>query len=134
MDYTYNFKVRFGDTDAYGIIHHSQYYHYFEGARFQFSADVLGFTEESKVKFPVIDSSCVYKNPLTFSLDNYVVKLTCTIINDVKLEFSYMIKDQALTKIYAYGKTTHVYLNEQGKLCVELPEWLRSRLIGTINQ
>ena len=66
MKYRYNFKIRFGDTDAYGIVHHRNYYNYFEEARFQFSADIFGFNVESDVKFPVIESSCIYKILLNF--------------------------------------------------------------------
>jgi acyl-CoA thioester hydrolase len=131
MKYRYNFKIRFGDTDAYGIVHHRNYYNYFEEARFQFSADIFGFNVESDVKFPVIESSCIYKNPLKFSLDYHILEVECRIIENAKLEFNYIIKDKTSKKKYAYGKTVHVFVNEKNKMCVEIPEWISKKLVDS---
>lgn len=126
MKYSYEFRVRFGDTDAYGIVHHRNFYHYFEEARFQFSKDILGFDVESKVKFPLVESSCVYKNPLKFDLKYYFVEVECKTIHDAKIEFTYTIKSGK--KKYAYGKTVHVFVDENDQLCLELPEWLKDKI------
>lgn len=132
MKYIHEFRIRFGDTDAYGIVHHSNFYNYFEEARFQFSADYLGFSEDmannSAVKFPIIESSCIYRNPLKFSLDYYIIELEFRIVESSKLEFKYVIKDINKKKKYAYGKTVHVIVDEQNKLCVDMPEWLDEKI------
>ena len=133
MKYIYKFKVRFDDTDAYGIVHHSRYYNYFEEARFQFSADHLGFTEDmangSNIKFPIIESHCVYKNPLKFSLDYYIIELEFKLLENSKLEFDFIIKDNKnQKKRYAYGKTIHVLIDEQNKLRLDLPQWFIDKI------
>ena len=132
MKYIHKFRVRFSDTDAYGIVHHSSFYNYFEEARFQFSADCLGFSEDmankSAVKFPIIESSCIYKNPLRFSLDYYIVELGFRKLETSKLEFNFTIKDKNQKKRYAYGKTVHVIIDEQNKLCIDLPKWLDDKI------
>ena len=33
ISYTYRIKIRFRDMDSYGIVHHSNYFSYFEEAR-----------------------------------------------------------------------------------------------------
>ncbi len=126
MKYVYEFRVRFGDTDAYGIVHHRNFYNYFDEARFQFSKDVLGFDVQSKIKFPLLESSCVYKNPLKFDLEYRTIELECKLIHNAKIEFTYVIKSGK--KRYAYGRTVHVYVDEEGKLCPQIPEWLIDKI------
>jgi acyl-CoA thioester hydrolase len=132
MKYLYRFKVRFGDTDAYGIVHHRNYYNYFEEARFQFSNEILGFDVESKVKFPVIESACIYKNPLKFDLKYYGIELDCRLIHNSKIEFTYIIKDDK--KKYAQGKTVHVFVGQNNKMCLEIPKWLSSKILDAMDQ
>ena len=45
-----------------------------------------------------------------------------------KLEFEYTLMDELCKKVYAYGKTVHVYIDEDNKFCLELPEWLIKRI------
>ena len=124
----YKFKIRFGDTDAYGIVHHRNYYNYFEEARFQYSQDVFGFDVESKIKFPLTECYCKFKNPIKFTLDMFIIDVECKNIMNSKLEFSYKIMDQSYKKLYAYGSTTHVYVDENGKMNLELPNWIQEKL------
>ena len=124
----YKIKIRFGDTDAYGIVHHRNYYQYFEEARFLFSRDIFGFEGDTDIKFPLIESYCKYRNPIKFSLANYIVEIRCENIMHSKLEFEYTLMDELCKKVYAYGKTVHVYIDEHNKFCLELPEWLIKRI------
>lgn len=132
MKYIHQFRVRFSDTDAYGIVHHSKFYNYFEEARIHFSADYLGFSEDmannSGIKFPVIESSCTYRNPLKFSLEYYVVEVEFENPKNPKLEFNFVITDKNRHKKYAYGKTVHVVVDASNKLCINLPKWLDDKI------
>lgn len=124
----YEFKIRFGDTDAYGIVHHRNFYHYFEEARFYFANVVFGFDVTSKIKFPLTESHCVYKIPLKFTLDTHMIDINCRSISNSKLEFEYRIMDMECKRVYAYGKTVHVYVDENDKLRLEFPKWLESKI------
>ncbi len=127
MEYRYAFKVRFSDTDSYGIVHHSKYYCYFEEARYAFARSV-GTAEcipqGTDVKFPVLTSSCEYRKPLFYNDQTVFVKLSCRIECDCKIEFDYAVTDENGT-LYAKGKTSHV-VTENGETRFVLPEWLSS--------
>lgn len=129
MKYIYKFKVRFSDTDMYGIVHHKNYYDYFDEARFNFAAEILKYNEKIPIKFIVTEASCVYKNPLKFSVDFYILELECKIINNVKLEYTHVIKSEDRKIRYAYGKVTQAIVDENNKLCIEMPEWIKNKLV-----
>ncbi|MGI6256700.1 MAG: acyl-CoA thioesterase [Anaerovoracaceae bacterium] len=128
MKYTYNFSVRFRDTDAYGIVHHSNYFCYFEEARYNFSEKVLKLYEQgvmTKLKFPVISAECIYKNALGYALEEYQVHLKFRILEGARIEFRYELLKENERKIYAKGRTVHAILNEEDKLCLQLPKSLQ---------
>ena len=129
MKYIHKFKVRFSDTDMYGIVHHKNYYDYFDEARFNFASEILEYNEKMPIKFIVTESNCVYKNPLKFSVDFYVLELECKIIKDIKLEYKHVIKSGDRKIRYAYGKVTQVIVDEHNKLCTEIPEYTKNKLV-----
>ena len=129
MKYIHKFKVRFSDTDMYGIVHHKNYYDYFDEARFNFASEILEYNEKMPIKFIVTESNCVYKNPLKFSVDFYVLELECKIIKDIKLEYKHVIKSGDRKIRYAYGKVTQVIVDEHNKLCTEIPECIKNKLV-----
>lgn len=56
-------KVRFGETDMAGMVHHSSYFHWFEQGRFDllnilFSKEIVDTSDE--YFFPVIKARCAY--------------------------------------------------------------------------
>ena len=135
MNYICRFKIRFSDTDAYGIVHHSAYYNYFEFARFLFSVDELGFdiTMAATEKFPVIESSCQYRRPLKFTTQDYKASVSLKIIDETKLEFSYVILDESEKIKYAIGKTVHVYEDHQGKFSTEFPSFIKKKNFESVD-
>ena len=135
IEYNYEFCVRFRDTDAYGIVHHSNYYCYFEEARYEFSKKVLKIFENqvlNKLKFPVISSECIYKNALGYDLGKCQVKLKFRIIDSIKIEFLYEIIKKGSNKVYAKGRTVHAVINEDDKLCLTLPPCLQNIMEGIV--
>lgn len=126
--YKHNFKVRFSDTDTYGIVHHKNYYDFFDDARFHFAKDAFGYNQDSKIKFIVAESHCIYKNALKFSLDFYTILLNCKIINNVKLHFDETIKSLDMKKTYAKGTIVQVLTDENDKLLLEIPKSIREKL------
>ncbi|MGV8984198.1 acyl-CoA thioesterase, partial [Clostridium sp.] len=56
-------KVRYVETDQMGIVHHSNYYAWFEVGRGEYITQI-GMTysemEENNIMIPVLESSCKY--------------------------------------------------------------------------
>lgn len=129
----YKFNIRFGDTDSYGIVHHRNFYHYFEEARFRFSKEVLDYDEESNIKFPLIESYCRYQNPIRFTLTAYTIEVECRLIDDAKIEFNYRIFDEKHKRLHAFGRTVHVYVDENNKMHLEIPKDLQKKILNYNN-
>lgn len=129
--YNYFFCPRFRDTDAYGVVHHSNYLCYFEEARYMYSRDVLGFQnnilDNSKFKFPVLKVECEYRKAIQYGDAQYCVQTEFRILNHVKIEFVYTLVNYE-GEIYAMGKTEHAFLKEDGKMCLNIEEWFQNHM------
>ena len=65
----YDYRVSFFDTDAMGVVHHSNYIRWLEKARIEFLRlhEVLyNDIVKSGLHLPVIELQCKYKNPCFF--------------------------------------------------------------------
>lgn len=130
LKYKYEVGLRFRDMDSYGIVHHSNYFSYFEEARCSFAKDCLRFTSEmlegTTTKFPVLEASCKYRNAITYALEKLIIEIKFHLVEGCKIEFLYTIKDRK-RKVYAKGKTVHAIV-VNGKLCIAFPQWLAERV------
>ncbi len=115
--FTTKIKVRYNETDQMGVVHHSNYYHWFEVARTEL-LEQLGFpyseVEKSGVMLPVIESHCYYKNPSKYE-DNLTVISQITFLKGVKVSFDYKIIRDDDQKVIAIGQTVHTFIDKQFK-------------------
>ncbi|HAU86658.1 MAG TPA: acyl-CoA thioesterase [Lachnospiraceae bacterium] len=137
ITYTYEFQVRFRDTDAYGIVHHSNYFCFFEEARYEFSKVMLGMYDGNEdmeeLKFPVLKAECEYRHALEYDMKDYIINLKFRIEGESKIEFRYELCRKDEKKVYARGKTVHGILDKNDKLCLVIPQWLRNQIEGKVN-
>lgn len=133
IEYTCEFSVRFRDTDAYGVVHHSNYFCYFEEARYDFARKILKFNDEDlfavNFKFPVLEAECRYRKAVTYEKNNFNVVLKFRTISNCKLEFLYELKCPGGKKIYASGRTVHAIVDENNKLCITIPQMLLEKIM-----
>ncbi|MFA6807834.1 MAG: thioesterase family protein [Eubacteriales bacterium] len=109
-----NIKVRYVETDKMGIVHHSNYYSWFEVGRGEFITE-SGFTyqdlECQGMMLPIIESSCKYiegaKYPEELVIETFIASL-----NGIKIIFNYNVVRKSDSKIIATGSTTHVFVND----------------------
>src|SRR5438477_10157177 len=63
------FRVRYAETDAMGIVHHSRYFPWFEMGRTEFLRE-RGFTyremESLGIELAVIEATCRYRAPARY--------------------------------------------------------------------
>lgn len=119
-------RVRYAETDQMGVVHHRNYFVWFEVAR----TDLLrqfGWTyremEEAGFRLPVIDAHCTYLRPSRYD-DELDVRASVRLVSAVRLEFSYevvLVKDGSMV---AVGKTQHASLTPEGRPC-RLPARIR---------
>ena len=133
-DYSFNheIRVRFVETDAMGIVHHSNYLHYFEEARVAYLAAIgHPFTEwrDAGLESPVLESFVTYKQPLRFD-DVATVHLNLAAVTKVTFQLAYLITtqnlgslDEANTMVCAGGVTVHGCTTAAGRP-TRLPAWM----------
>ncbi|HHJ09438.1 MAG TPA: acyl-CoA thioesterase [Bacteroidetes bacterium] len=103
-------RVRYGETDRMGVLHHSVYPLYFEEAR----TDLLRKSEmsykdleDSGIILPVRDLAVTYYHPAFYD-DILAVKVTLEEIQGVRLNFSYEITNENNDKV-AVATTSLVF-------------------------
>jgi 4-hydroxybenzoyl-CoA thioesterase len=70
MSVDYEFKVRWGDTDAAGIVFYPNFYKWMNEATHEFFAKIglpaSTLFEEEQIAIPLLETHCEFKSPLLF--------------------------------------------------------------------
>jgi acyl-CoA thioester hydrolase len=86
-------RVRFGETDLMGIVHHGNYVLYFEAARVAWMRR-RGVTyqrwSDAGIHLPVVDMAIAYKRPARFE-DELIVETRLSKVTAATLTFEYRI-------------------------------------------
>ena len=127
-DYRHRIRVRFVETDAMGIVHHSNYLHYFEETRVEYLRHIgHPFTEwrEAGLESPVLESFVQYRQPLEF--DELIdVHLPLAEVTRATFQMAYLVTvDDAdgVPGVRATGVTVHGCVTTAGRP-TRLPAWL----------
>ncbi|MFL0197484.1 acyl-CoA thioesterase [Clostridium sp. WILCCON 0269] len=110
--------VRYVETDKMGIVHHSNYYIYFEEARTQFIQNTgISYSkiEENGIMFPLIESNCKYIQSAKYE-DELIIKTWIKELTPVKAEFNYSVIRKNDQKEIAKGSTLHTFVNNNFKI------------------
>ena len=123
-------RVAFYETDAMGVVHHSNYLRYFETARVRWLRERgLDYrTWQNKgYHLPVVESSCRYKRPARFE-DTLQISVVAR-RDRMRLIFEYELKNKETDELLTTGSTEHVAVNENLKV-IEPPEDLLRAIAG----
>lgn len=118
---------RFDEVDLYGIVHHKNYFSYFEEARFRL-AESLGLLKrifDENLKILVIECGCSYKIPARLG-DKFIIRVFAETQGGV-LNFRYSIIRESDHEEIASGFTNHVFL-KGSTLLAKIPEEFRKKL------
>ena len=130
----HSLRVRFAETDAMGIVHHSRYLPYLEEARVEYLRSI-GHPYDAEradgVDYAVLEAHVTYRQPLRF---DEVVTVHLVVSGATRATFSI---DYLLTVDDAEGKpsvrskarTVHGCVNRDGRP-VRLPGWLKEMVDG----
>mgnify|MGYP001587835899 FL=1 len=124
-------KVRYVETDQMAIVHHSNYYAWFEVGRTEYITET-GMTykqvEENNIMLPVVESSCRYIEGAKYE-DIIIIQTSMKELNGAKVIFNYNVIRQNDGKILAKGSTTHAFVNEKFRVVnlkkVNMEMWSR---------
>jgi len=113
----YIHKTQYYETDQMGIIHHSNYFRWFEEARVDF-LEKMGYgydrLEEDGIISPVLKISCEYKGMVRFN-DSVEISIKLLEASPYKFKIHYEIFDYKDGLLRAIGESSHCYLNKAGQ-------------------
>lgn len=125
-------RVRYAETDKMGIVHHSNYYVWFELGRSDFCRargfSYLEMEENEGALMVVAESYCRYKSP-AFYEDLLILRTKLASVRSRSIKFVYEIIRPADNKILAEGKTNHIVTDENKKIR-SLPEFYKEKLLN----
>jgi acyl-CoA thioester hydrolase len=111
-------RVRYAETDQMGVVHHGNYFTWFEIGRVELCRE-LGFeykqmeTEDDSF-IVVAEARCRYKRPARFD-DVLEIRTRVTQSQRRTLRFGYEIFNQATGELIATGETLHVICDSHGR-------------------
>jgi len=121
--FAHTVRVRFAETDAMGIVHHSRYLPYLEEARVEYLRH-LGHPydklREEGVDYAVLEAFVQYRQPLRFD-DVVQVHLVMGAATRATFQMAYLLTVDGTVR--ATAVTVHGCVNAEGRP-VRLPAWL----------
>jgi len=126
----YKRRVQFYETDAQGIVHHSNYFRYFEEARGEYLRVIgIPYSQIRDLGYEVVllSASCEFKKPLFY---DEVISIELEILNLNRFAFEFDYRVHVEGELRATARTKHC-LVRNGKI-VSIPEEIRDRLCSGI--
>lgn len=126
-------RVRYAETDQMGVVHHSNYYIWFELGRSDFCR-ARGFSykdmeEKDNALLVVAESYCRYKSP-AFYEDVLLIRTKIEEIRSRSLRFVYEVYRPSDQETLAEGETLHLVTDENKKIRT-FPEIYKQKLLET---
>ncbi|WP_027625426.1 acyl-CoA thioesterase [Clostridium lundense] len=111
-------KVRYVETDKMGIVHHSNYYAWFEVGRGEFileSSMSYRELEEKGIMMPLVETYCKYIEGAKYE-DNIIIETFIKELTPAKVIFNYNVIREDDNKLLAHGATTQVFVNDNFRI------------------
>lgn len=117
MEFIYERKINYYETDRMGVVHHSNYIRYLEEARTEW-LEVLNMPfdllEKNKITIPVLGVNCTYKYHVTFG-DTILIKTYAKEYTGVRMTIEYEVTDKKNGNIVLTGETKHCFTDRNLK-------------------
>lgn len=124
-EFTHRLRVRFAETDAMGIVHHSRYLPMMEEARVAYLRHIghpYQSIRDEGIEMNVLEAFVQYRLPLTF--DELVdVHVTLASIERASFQMGYLLTVNG--EVRATGVTAHGCVTPAGRP-TRLPAWFRA--------
>jgi len=122
-------RVRYGETDQMGVVHHGKYAQYLELGRIAWLKS-YGISykklEENGVMLPVYELNIKYLKPAYFD-DELLVETTLKEAPRVRISFQYRIENQQ-NEVITRAETTLVFMDKKKRKPIFCPPELQTAL------
>lgn len=122
-------RVRFVETDLMGVVHHSNYFRWFEMARVEYlrlANVLLPELISAGIVFPIVDVQCKYRQSAYFD-DQIRIEAELVEFSRVKLCFAYKVLRDSDGTLLAEGKTRNAFTDIKGRI-IRLPQLYFDRI------
>lgn len=113
MEFTFERRINYYETDKMGVVHHSNYARFLEEARC-YMLDYFDIPykemEESGIMVPVLALNCIYKHHVAYD-DIIVIKVTVTDFSGVRMTVNYEITNKNTGDLVMNAETKHCFTN-----------------------
>ena len=115
MDFNFERRINYYETDRMGVVHHSNYIRYLEEARCSW-LDALGMPfsllEENGITIPVLGVNVTYKHHVTFD-DTIIINVFSKEYNGVRMTIGYNVTDKKTGNLVLIGETKHCFTSRE---------------------
>jgi len=115
-------RVIYADTDAMGIVYHTNYIKWFEIGRAELLRE-LGIPyaqiEASGYNLPLTEVACHYLYPARYD-QIVVIETEIVYLRRASIKFNYVIRDEKQERVLVEGESVHACINVQGTV-VRIP-------------
>ena len=136
MKHTFETKVYYADTDAYGVVWHGAYLRWLEKGRVEL-CDMLGLDliamKKADVLLPVTNMNVRYKASAKLN-DDIIIETWIEKCNGLSVTFKQTIKSLMNQKIFIEATFDVVAINEAGKLYRRMPDELAQKLMKGVEK
>ncbi len=111
VQFIFERKVNYYETDKMGVVHHSNYIRYMEEARCAWLVYLkMPFEEFEKkqITIPVLGVTCNYKYHATYG-DTIIINMFVKEYSGVRMTIGYEMKDKKSGKTFLTGETKHCF-------------------------
>jgi len=122
-------RVIYADTDAMGIVYHTNYIKWFEIGRTELLRSVGIVYSEVEVQgynLPLTEAYCHYLLPAKYD-QIIIVETEMEYLKRASMKFNYTIWDEDKEKILVEGYTVHACTNNLGKI-VRVPPFIVQKI------
>ncbi|WP_026573056.1 acyl-CoA thioesterase [Bacillus sp. UNC438CL73TsuS30] len=131
MKNEYKLKVRWGDTDAAGIVFYPNFYKWMDEATHEYFAEI-GFPISSLIKdkqmnIPLLETHCQFKSPLFYE-DEICITTTVELVKKKVFKATHLFTrgEQPIAEGYELRAWTSF---ENGLKAIEIPDEIKQKMI-----
>ena len=126
-------RVIYADTDAMGIVYHTNYIKWFEIGRTELLRSigiVYAEVESEGYNMPLTEAYCHYLLPAKYD-QIIILETEMEYLKRASMKFNYTLWDEGKEKVLVEGYTVHACTNNLGKI-VRFPSFIVKKIEGQI--
>ena len=116
--HTCRIRVIYADTDAMGIVYHTNYIKWFEIGRTEMMRDIgliYAELESDQFNLPLSEAYCHYLSPAKYD-EVLLIETAIDYVRRASIKFNYEIWDNDHTRQLVEGYTVHACTTSEGKI------------------